>query len=340
MNSAMNSAQKILSVWVLIVLLFGFVQCNKIEIEQPITRDTATIVLPVFRLAIDSTGKASFSLDTLLNTYPDFSIRFDPISNGKFIIDIAKREVRFEKNNNNWTRDSTKFELCVGGNCNTGNAVVRNYIAPIVIPIEPEPAGCDTIAPIGPILVGGSFQTIDVTVSIKKSSGKIIEIRNGIYGPHTILPDSTKIRFRAAGNPTYFGYDEVGYTLVDSLGKCRRGIIRFKIGDDCEATDDVLTINGVSSQRNVNQFLLNDVSSCSSTLDGFQFRLVSDRLNYVDTTIFTPNGIATDSTINGTQTFFYKKRNLAATKDSLWYYLYDKDNSMRVTRAKIRINFQ
>jgi len=329
----MNSLSKIVSVLALVALLLGFAQCSKIEVEQPAPTDTAAIVAPVFRLAIDSTGKAILSLDSLMKKYPDFSILFEPISNGQFLVDLVKKEVRFEKNNNNWTIDSTNYELCLGKNCDFGKIIVRNF-APSV---ESE---CDSLAPIGPITVGSLSQTI-VTLSPRKSWRKVTEIRPGLYNA-SIATDSTKIQFRAVDNPIFFGYDEVGYTLVDSLGKCHRGIVRLKIGDECsvEAADDVLSINGLSGQWNVSQLLDNEVSPCSIPLDGFQFRLATNQLSYVNTSIATPNGVASDTMINGIQTFFYRKRNLMATKDSLYYYLYDRDNSLRISRAKIRITFQ
>lgn len=328
----MNAASKIVSAWSLIALLLGFAQCSKIDVEQPSPTDTTAILLPVFHVAIDSSGKGSFSLDTLITKYPDFSLRFDPMVNGIFVVNVVKREARFEKNNDNWTIDSTEYELCVSGHCKIGKVVVRNY----VIPIASE---CDSIAPIGPISVGQLGQVI-IPISPRRSWGKVTEIRQGFYNA-TFLTDSTKIQFRAVGNPNYYGFDEVGYTLVDSLGKCHRGVILFTIGDPCEATafDDALTLTGNYGEWPVSQFHANDVD-CSGPVDGLQFR-ISPQINYGNhLSIPTKNGTITDTIIGTTQLFQYRKRNLAATKDSCWYYIYDAGNSLKITRAKIRIKLE
>ena len=335
----MKSATNSISALALLILMFGFAQCSKIDVEQPAPTDPAAIVLPVFRVAIDSNGNGSISLDTLIQKYPDFSLRFDPMVNGKFIVDVVKREARFERNNNKWTKDSTIYELCVNGTCKSSRVIVRNYVVPI-IPVEPPPDTCETVGAFGPILVPLAGQT-PVQVSPRLSWGKVTEVRKGIYNATVFTGDSTKIQFRAVGNSTFYGYDEVGYTIVDSLGKCQRGIIKFIIGDDCslEAVNDVVTVSSILTQWNVSQFLGNESSPCSIPLDGFQFRIKTSDLNYNSTQIATANGIATDTLINGNQFLTYRKTNLLATKDSLWYYLYDKDNSLRISRARIIINF-
>lgn len=315
------------------VLLLGFAQCSRIEVEQPTGGDTTRIVIPAIRLELDSTGKGSFSIQSLIETYPEFSIRFDPMAHGRFVVDLSRQQVRFEKTDDDWLIDSTRYEVCVKGKCDSGKLVVRNF--------KPAtPSACDTLPVIGPIRVALLGQAT-ISVVARASFGKIVELRPGAYNVSILSTDSTKLFYRAVGNSQFLGYDEIGYSVRDSLGKCHRGIVQVVIGDECdvEATDDVLTVNSSFAQWPVSQFLANEASPCSIPLDGFQFRLSTSSLDYNYLKVNSPNGNFTDTLIAGTQFLRYRKTNTAATADSIWYYLYDRDNSLRISRAKIKLRF-
>jgi hypothetical protein len=320
--------------WFLPILgLLFFVKCSKIDVEPAKdSTDSSGFTLQAFRILLDSTGKGGFSLDSILKKHPNFSIRFEPISVGTFRVDMTTKRVVFEKNRNDWTIDSTKCEVCVDGACKKSKVVVRNYRF-----IETN--NCDTLPDIGPISVGLLGQ-VPVTVWPRKSWGKVTEIRPGFYSATVVVSDSNRILFRAVGNSNYYGFDEVGFTVTDSLGKCHMGKIVFAIGDPCEAKayDDSLVMTGTTGQWPVEQFLAND-TSCGGPQEGLLFRISSNIIYSGTLSVFTPKGIITDTTINGIQFLKYRKQNLTATKDEFWYYMYD-GSSTKITRAKIRIQFQ
>ena len=311
--------------------------CNNLTQEPAPAPDTTALAKLVVTSERD--GSATFSLATLgISRAQPFTLSSHGFKHGRILV-VNDTGIAYRASMaTSWAADSGTLTLCQQGHCRERLLLVRNFNR-----VDPVPLSCMPL-PSLTRLVTASGATFTNNLPGMAEAGAQLDSIWGFMATAAINSDATGFTYAPTGSnifPNVAANDEVFYRVrrPNNLG-CYQSSVRFFYPDSCTymlARKDAYSPASLPSVESPLLMQNNDRNCAGATIQNAVVRLTPQ--SYTSSKrILTKNGKAsvTDTSIAGTQQFYYHRLTAGPSQDTLTYYLID-ENELRISRAIVII---